>query len=119
MNTRFYTTPRVFSVKGHKVEDQGKIHLNSNEMLSFITESEKELDVVAKEWGFYATPSINSRLKKENFKTALVVNEQNQLYVMVVEKEKLAEFHTYLQHNQDQKVLSWLDEWMPQIDKNQ
>ncbi|MCF6330705.1 MAG: hypothetical protein L3I99_04075 [Sulfurimonas sp.] len=103
--------PRVFGVKGHEIKDFGKISLDLDEMISFKTQSGKEYDFVAKEWGFYASPSINSRLIKEGFKTALVVNENNQLYVMVVEKDKIDIFKKYLKDNQDNKIICWLDEF--------
>ncbi|MCW8895338.1 hypothetical protein [Sulfurimonas sp.] len=103
--------PRHFGVKGHEIKDYGKIFLNHDEMVSFKSGSGKEYDFVAKEWGFYATPSINSRLIKEGFKTALVVNESNQLYIMAVEKDKLDIFKKYLKNNQDNKIICWLDEF--------
>jgi len=111
MELNLKTTPREFEVKGVRIKDFGKIFLDKNEMVSFKTKSGKEYDFVAKEWGFYATPSVNSRLKKEGFKTALIVNESNQLYVMSVEKEKIEKFHKYLKYNQDNKLICWIDEW--------
>jgi len=102
---------RIFSIKGHEINDFGKILLNSNDMVSFKTKSKKEYDLVAKEWGFYATPSINSRLTNEGFKTALVSNENNQVYVMVVEEDKIKEFKIYLKDNQNNRLICWLDEW--------
>ena len=100
---------RVFSVKGHEIKDLGKILLDSNELITFKTPSGKNFDFVAKEWGFYATPSMNDRLKKEGFKTALVVNEIDQLFIMAVEEDKLDIFSEYLKKNQDNKVICWLD----------
>ncbi len=102
---------RVFSVKGHEIKDLGKILLDNNELVTFKTPSGKNFDFVAKEWGFYATPSINKRLKKEGFKSALVVNEENNIYLMVVEKDKLEIFHNYLKQNQDNKLICWLDDF--------
>lgn len=100
---------RVFSVKGHEIKDLGKILLDSNELITFKTSSGKNFDFVAKEWGFYATPSMNDRLKREGFKTALVVNEIDQLFIMAVEEDKLDIFNEYLKQNQDNKVICWLD----------
>ena len=100
---------RVFSVKGHEIKDLGKILLDSNELITFKTSSGKNFDFVAKEWGFYATPSMNDRLKREGFKTALVVNEIDQLFIMAVEEDKLDIFKEYLKKNQDNKVICWLD----------
>lgn len=103
--------PRVFGVKGHEISDLGKVTLDTNEMVSFKTLSNKEYDFVAKEWGFYATPSINNRLKNEGFKTALVMNETNNIYLMVVELEKIDVFKKYLKENQNNRLICWLDEW--------
>lgn len=112
MKTKFRKTPRVFEVKGHKVRDYGKIYLDDGEMISFVTKSGKECDFAAKEWGFYLGPSVNSRLVKEGFKVALVVNEQGQLYVHAVEKGKIKDFKKYLKTNQNNKIICWLDEWI-------
>lgn len=111
MKANLKDEPRVFSVKGHTIKDFGKIILGQNEMISFQTNSGKEFDFTAKEWGFYATPSLNSRLKNEGFKTALVVNESNQVYVMAVEKDKMDLFKSYLKENQDNRIICWLDQF--------
>ena len=112
MNVDLRDKPREFSVKKFTIKDYGKVHLGDDEMVSFVTKSGKEFDFVAKSWGFYATPSVNSRLKNEGFKTALVVNENNQLYIMAVEKEKIEEFLAYTKDGQNNTVLCWLDEWL-------
>ncbi len=85
------------------------ITLEDDEQVTFLTEDGKEYDVVKKNWGFYATPSINSRLKKFGFKTALVKNSEGQLYIVLVENEKLKDFHFYIQ-KENSLVLNWLDE---------
>lgn len=48
------------------LKDCGKIILNDNEQVTFSERNKKnsDYDVTKKEWGYYATPSINSRLKK-------------------------------------------------------
>lgn len=104
-------TPREFGVKGHYVKDFGKIMLDAGEMISFKTKSGKEFDFTAKEWGFYVTSSMNSRLKNEGFKTALVMNENNQVYIMTVEQDKIDLFKKYLKENQDNRVICWLDDF--------
>ena len=86
-----------------------KIKLESNEQISFITIDKKEYDVVAKEWGFYATPSINARLVDEGFKTALVKNKNNKYYIMVVDLDKIKIFQKYLEQS-NQEIVEWLDE---------
>lgn len=112
MRTELKENPREFQVKKFTIKDYGKVYLEDGEMVSFVTESGKEFDFTAKSWGFYVTPSVNSRLLKQGFKTALVTNESNQLYVMSVEKEKLEEFYTYLKDGQDNRVICWIDEWI-------
>ena len=70
--------------------------------------------MASKSWGFYATPSINGRLKTEGFKVALVVNECNKIYLMVVEKDKNDEFANYLKTD-NQRLICWLDEWFKEV----
>jgi hypothetical protein len=111
MKTDLKNDPRVFTVKGVAIKDYGKIHLKKDEMVSFVTESGKECDFAAKDWGFYLGPSLNSRLKKEGFKVALVMNENGQIYLNAVEIEKMDIFKEYLNSEQDCKIISWIDEW--------
>lgn len=111
MKLRLKDKPREFIVKGHKIKDFGRISLNDGEMVTFVTRSGRECDFTAKNWGFYLGPSLNSRLRKQGFKVALVLNEQRQLYVHAVEKDKLEEFENYLKEGQNNKIISWLDEW--------
>jgi hypothetical protein len=112
MKTKLKNSPRIFEVKRHKVKDYGKIYLDDGEMVSFVTKSGKECDFTAKDWGFYLGPSVNSRLKKEGFKTALVVNGQGQLYVHAVDVKKMKQFKKYLKTNQSNRIICWLDEWI-------
>lgn len=112
MKTKINEAPRIFNCKETSIKDYGKIFLDNAEMVSFVTKSGKECDFTAYDWGFYLGPSLNSRLKKEGFKTALVINEQGQIYINAVENEKIDEFKKYLQTNQDSRILCWLDEWL-------
>ena len=54
--------------KDIEIEDGGLIQLENNEMITFVTKDKKEWDVVKKNWGFYATSSINDRLNKNGFR---------------------------------------------------
>ena len=92
-----------------EIADCGAIHLDADEQVTFITPSEREHDFVAKSWGFYATPSVNGRLKRQGFKTALVRNPAGAYYIMVVEAERVAEFLDYC-NGEGQEVQEWLDE---------
>ena len=91
--------PRKFLVGAKneiEISDHGTIYLKENDQISFITKDSKEYDIVRKDWGFYATPSINGRLVNQGFKTALVKNIKGMFYVMLVEKNKIGEFEKYL-----------------------
>ena len=90
------------------IKDMGTVYLAPNEQLTFITESKKKYDFARKNWGFYVTPSINSRLKKEGFKTALVRNSLNRIFVMIVEKKRMSIFKKYL-NTENCDLLAWLD----------
>ena len=106
------TPPRKFTVGQNDqltIKDCGTIKLNPDEQITFITKDGKEYDVGRKDWGFYATPSINDRLKRFGFKTALVKNIKNQFYIMLVEKDKIIEFKSYCDSSR-QTVETWLDE---------
>ncbi len=95
--------------KSVKISDCAQVYLQSDEQVTFVTPEGKEHDFCAKSWGFYATPSVNSRLKNAGFKTALVQNSKKQCYIMVVDKDKLDDFNAYLQSDQNH-VVQWLDE---------
>jgi hypothetical protein len=103
--------PRTFSVGTNKsltIKDMGRVHLEADEQLTFITESGANYDFVRKKWGFYATPSINGRLVDEGFKTALVQNRAGRIYIMVVEDGMATEFDEYCKL-EGQMVLQWLN----------
>tara|TARA_B100001173_G_scaffold308856_1_gene319958 strand:+ start:1081 stop:1431 length:351 start_codon:yes stop_codon:yes gene_type:complete len=109
MKHNFKKKPRIYTVGKNKdisISDLGKIHLEANEQLTFVTENKNEYDFCRKNWGFYATPSINSRLKNENFVTALVSNEHNRIFIMVVEKSMIKKFRAYLK-DENQTVVTW------------
>lgn len=104
--------PRTFIVgKDIKttISHEADIELKPNEQVTFLTASGTELDFVRKSWGYYATPSVNKRLKKFGFKTALIQNKDGNIYICVVEALELDLFNDYCKDRQ-QTVLSWLDE---------
>ena len=112
MKTDIINPPRTFRIGQDaqiEISHCANIALKPNEQVTFVTDSSREYDVVRKSWGFYATPSVNSRLKNEGFKTALVKNNKGQRYVMLVENGKMDDFHTYLEMEVNE-VVEWLDE---------
>ena len=91
------------------LKDCGEIALAPNEQITFTTETGGEYDVARKDWGFYATPSMNGRLRTCGFKSALVKNSQGRYYIMLVEEGKMAQFLHYIEGD-NQTVVEWLDE---------
>ena len=102
--------PRTFSTGNgsNTISDMGSIELSTNEQLTFVDGS-SEYDVAKTVWGYYATPSTNQRLKNFGFKTALVVNPESRLYVLLVQNKQVHAFQDYLTKNKS-KVIAWLDE---------
>lgn len=103
--------PRVFEAgRGTKVrmKDCGDVKLEPNEQLTFTTELGAEYDVARKEWGFYATPSLNGRLISFGLRTVLVKNFLNKFYILLVEKGSEHAFYKYL-NLEELEIVSWLD----------
>ena len=90
-----------------KITDCAKITLEADEQVTFLA-SNAEYDVVRKSWGFYATPSINSRLKRFGIRTVLVKGTNNKYFIMLVESGKEKIFNSYLK-SESIKIISWLD----------
>ena len=112
MEINLNKSPRKFKVGMNSkisIKDFGKIHLKENEQITFITENKGEYDVARKSWGFYATPSINGRLKSFGFRTALVKNKKNQFFIMIVEKCFEEDFFKYLKEESNE-LITWLSE---------
>ena len=103
--------PRFFRVglgRDIEIAHQADITLDTNEQVTFVTNTGAEFDFVRKDWGYYATPSINKRLKSFGFQTALVQNATGHVFVFVVEPDKVAAFEEYCRI-EEQTVLMWLD----------
>lgn len=103
-----------------KIYDCAHITLDSDEQVTFLAEGGAEYDVVRKSWGFYATPSTNSRLVGFGLKAVLVRSHEARIYVFLVQDGRESDFQEYCAlegHNQllwlDGKTedLSFLDQW--------
>ena len=104
--------PREFAVGNEpriNMRDCGSVHLSADEQITLKTEAGGEYDVARKNWGFYATPSVNGRLKRFGFRTALVKNRLGQFYVMLIENGHESEFDSYLQR-EGMTVTEWLSD---------
>ena len=104
--------PRSFKV-GNSVKfdilDCGSIELEPNEQVTFITKAGAEYDVAYKDWGFYATPSLNGRLQQFGIRGVLIKNRgTGRYFVLLVEQGREAIFDAYcVQENL--AVIAWLD----------
>ena len=103
--------PRVFRT-GYDpfvdLSDCGQMQLKADEQITFITDGGAELDVVRKSWGYYGTPSLNSRLVSFGLRTALAKNRLNRYFVLIVEAGKEEEFFRYLEI-EAMSFIGWLD----------
>lgn len=103
--------PRVFEVGfGETIEmrDCGSLELEPNEQVTLTTESGAEYDVARKDWGFYATPSLNARLESFGLRGVLVKNRIGRYFVLLVERDKSELFARYLEI-ESLHVVCWLD----------
>lgn len=105
--------PRKFEVSGAGVRlhlsDCGRVALAADEQVTFTTDAGGEFDVTRKDWGFYATPSTNGRLKAFGLRAALVRNSAGRLFVVLVEQGKENRFLAYIEADK-QTLLTWLDD---------
>lgn len=103
--------PRQFEV-GYDVKgiirDCGAMRLEADEQITFVTETGGEYDVTRKDWGFYATPSLNGRLAGFNLRGVLVKNRVNRFFVMLVERGKEDAFERYVRQ-EPLNIVAWLD----------
>lgn len=104
--------PRQFEV-GNAVRfpmsDCGNIALESEEQVTFTTPSGGEYDVARKDWGFYATPSLNGRLPQFGLRGVLIRNMlTGRYFVFLLEKGREAAFDDYMKQ-ESLEVIAWLD----------
>jgi len=103
--------PRRFEVgidKKVTLSHCGTVHLEPDELVTFVTDSGHEYDVTRKEWGFYATPSLNARLLRNELRPVLVKNQIGHFFLLLVEKGKEASFENYLV-DQQLTIAHWID----------
>ena len=103
--------PREFEVGNvdkFVMRDCGSVRLEPDEQLTFTTESGAEYDLARKDWGFYATPSLNGRLPSFGLRAVLVRNPSERYFVLLVEKDKQAQFDAYVK-SERLEIVCWLD----------
>ena len=104
--------PRHFYVgleKSIQIADCGTIELEVDEKVTFVTPSGTEFDVTRKDFGYYATPSLNARLPAHGLRPALIRNPSGKYYLLLIEKGRETFFENYL-HDEEQAFIAWLDD---------
>jgi hypothetical protein len=112
MKIREIVPPREFEagfdVK-RLIRDCARIELTPDEQVTFATPQGGEYDVVRKDFGFYATPSLNGRLKRFGLRSALVRNRNAQYFVLLVEQGCEPLFEKYMKEEK-MDLVAWLDD---------
>ncbi len=102
--------PRTFEVgvNAVKIKDCAQIRLEPDEQVTFITDSGTQYDVARKEFGYYATPSLNGRLNDQGLRALLAKNPSGRFYILLVETGKEAALTHYLESEQ-MTIVCWMD----------
>lgn len=103
--------PRRFlvgNVDTFPMSDCGTLRLGPDEQITLVTESGAEYDVARKDWGFYATPSLNGRLERFGLRAALVKNPIGNFFVLLLEGGHEASFVRYME-SERLSLVTWLD----------
>lgn len=103
--------PRTFATgRGEPItiSDVAHLELDPDEQITFTTPAGGEYDVTRKNWGFYATPSLNGRLLNYNLRAVIARGPAAKYYVFLVERGREAEFEIYLAAEQNE-IVRWLD----------
>jgi SAM-dependent methyltransferase len=90
------------------ISDCARIVLEPDEQVTFVTASGAEYDVARKEWGFYATPSVNGRLLNFGLRAVLIRSYVGKYYVLLVERGRESRFDEYLRV-ENNTIVQWLD----------
>lgn len=89
MRAKLQHPPRRFAAgfgpRPVEMRDYGRLELDPDEQVTFTTPRGGEYDVARKDWGFYATPSLNGRLRGFGLSGRLVRNRLGREFVLLVE----------------------------------
>jgi hypothetical protein len=107
MDVRPVVPPRTFAVGEVRITHAADVALEPDEQVTFVTGSGTELDVVRKDWGYYATSS-NRRLRDHGLRMALCANDDGRVAVLLVEHGEEEAFAAYLAQ-QAMRLVAWLD----------
>jgi len=123
MNIEPIHPPRTFPVGYHdlRLAHVATIGLDPDEMVTFTSEPAREYDVVRKDWGYYATPSLAGRLKSFGFRAAVMRNRNTRhCFVVLVDETRIDSWRKYMAA-EEQEIVLWLDDFatlsaLPAID---
>lgn len=110
MEVDAFAKARSFAVGVEKIELKhvANIALEPDEMVTFISQGDREYDVVAKDWGYYATPSVGGRLRRFEMRAALMRNiDTLQAFVVLVFDDQTDAWHKYMKAER-QEFIMWL-----------
>lgn len=108
MNVRRLDPPRRFTAGEIAITHVADVELGDDEQVTFTTASGTEFDVVRKEWGYYATPSLNRRLPEHGLRPALCRAGDGRTSILLCERGAESRFAAYLS-SQQMENLGWLD----------
>ncbi len=92
-----------------EIVDCGDVFLDFDEQVTLKTESGTEFDVTRKNFGYYATPSLNDRLLRFQLRPVLCKNRLNKFFILLVEVGKESIFEIYRTEEKLDVVL-WFDD---------
>jgi hypothetical protein len=106
MRLRFKKKKKEYKVGEVTITDNGIISLEDNEQITFVHNKDQQYDVSKTSWGFYATPSINVRLKKYKFCTFIVMNKLKKIFIHIVDKKEIKNHKKYLK-SESMVIIEW------------
>jgi len=105
--------PRNFPVGNADIQlsHVADIDLEPDEMVTFITDGQREYDVCRKSWGYYATPSLGGRLRAFGWRAAVMRNILTRhCFVVLVQEGMEDEWLAYMISERQELVL-WIDDF--------
>ena len=112
MEIDVFDSPRRFLVGINDIElsHVASITLLPDEVVTFTSSRQSQYDVTAKNWGYYATPSVGKRLKQFGMRAGLMRNvDTGQVFVVIVFEDEMSAWRHYME-SERQELVCWLDE---------
>lgn len=113
MKIELSNPPRIFHIplpNGERItlSDCAHITLGVDEQITLFTDNGNEYDITRKDWGYYATPSLNRRLAHFHLRAVLVRGLNDTFFINLVEQGHEENFQQYLDYH-NIRVVAWLD----------